>query len=1206
MSTEDTADIAWTLASQTGIADQALTYVQSTGCDGSNVGSSTAVTLPAGARSYGLTGLVADTFYKVHVATNALPGSISNGYQVWFKTAAPATWVAAPVFTSPAAGTCPVLETATAADLAWTLSSQVGISGQTLTYVQSTGCDGSNVGSSTVVTLSAGARSYALSALNPDTFYKAYVETNASAGYHDNGAPIWFKTASMIPEDECSGTTVGYRYEISFGVDYPNNRAPKFTSATAQPSTVESGGVVQLAAAATDPDGDSLSYYWQVPSGEYSSCSNDFRTVSWTAPTVDKTTEYEIYCEVGDKKGKVDRRYIKVIVTAPDGAQDVQAPVVSLSVPYAGQQIVSGDTVTVQWTAYDNVGLAYFKIEGYDTSTSSWATIDENVAGDARTMIWIADPTIDMMKVTAYDTSGNQGYSVSGAFLVLADPCQYGPDAPELYDLGASTSNNYVVLSWSQDSCADGYEIQVYRNTQSVLWSTYSTAEDTYTVQDLEDDTYYFRVKATSSSAGDSTWSNFESIVVDQSLPSEPDNNPPSKPVLMSPADGILEVPVNGTSLTWAATDPDSDPLVSDVYLGTTPDPSGLSFGISTMAEVVNSLEYNRMYYWKVVVRDNRGGTASSEVNSFVTAGYTIPAAPSGLTGNAVSNAKVDLEWVDNSSNETTFVVERKLGSDPWIAIETIGMDATKYSDTSGLVPTLTYYYRISACNQSGCSVPSSSVEVAAANTNPEIDPTVPDIALSNDQNKNIDIGYYKKDETDFGADLTWSVSDVDLSLVDVIIDGDIMEIVPTGVIGSDQIMLRLSDSDGGYDEQVVTVTVEGDASVPEWTGVPDVFVGMNETDERAVDLWNYVTDEKNDDGSLVYTIPMTTDSSCGATITGGEYLGLYPVRDFTGVCDVTVRADNGVMSADTNIRVYVVDIPIADAGIDAGSDAGTGTDTDTGSDADTDNDADADADTDTDADSDTDNDADSDGDADSDNDTDSGDTDWDTGTDIPFDAGFDAGGDADSDSDSDSDADADADSDTDSDGDTDSGGDADADADADTDGDSDADGDTDADADSDTDGDTDGDTDADADTDGDADTDADADADNDSDTDLDAGFDAGADAGADAGTDTDTVTSTGSSDTDGDTDGDTDSDTDGDTDSDTDGDADSDGDTDSDTDSDSDGDADTDTAEDAGSGDDGSGSCSCAVIGYGGIESRGAAASIIPTILWLALGSRS
>ncbi len=72
---------------------------------------------------------------------------------------------------------------------------------------------------------------------------------------------------------------------------------------------------------------------------------------------------------------------------------------------------------------------------------------------------------------------------------------------------------------------------------------------------------------------------------------------------------------------------------------------------------------------------------------------------PSGLSVTATSNSTTTLNWLDNSNNETTFKIERKLGeSGVYTQIATVAANVTTYADSS-LTPNSYYYYRIRSNN---------------------------------------------------------------------------------------------------------------------------------------------------------------------------------------------------------------------------------------------------------------------------------------------------------------------------------------------------------------------------------------------------------------------------------------------------------------------------------------------------------------------------
>jgi hypothetical protein len=105
-------------------------------------------------------------------------------------------------------------------------------------------------------------------------------------------------------------------------------------------------------------------------------------------------------------------------------------------------------------------------------------------------------------------------------------------------------------------------------------------------------------------------------------------------------------------------------------------------------------------YYYRVVAF-NLAGDSNDSNEADAT---TYPAAPSDLSATVLTLTKVDLSWTDNSSGEEGFTIERKKESDgTYEEIATVSSNTESYSDeeVSGFT---TYYYRISAFNDSGSS----------------------------------------------------------------------------------------------------------------------------------------------------------------------------------------------------------------------------------------------------------------------------------------------------------------------------------------------------------------------------------------------------------------------------------------------------------------------------------------------------------------------
>jgi hypothetical protein len=104
-----------------------------------------------------------------------------------------------------------------------------------------------------------------------------------------------------------------------------------------------------------------------------------------------------------------------------------------------------------------------------------------------------------------------------------------------------------------------------------------------------------------------------------------------------------------------------------------------------------------------------------------------VPAAPGGLAASAVAPSQINLSWMDNSTDEAGFTVER--ASSPtgaWVQIGTTAASVVSYADNS-VNPQSTFTYRVRATNASG----SSAYSNAASATTPAAAPAAPSLLTS-------------------------------------------------------------------------------------------------------------------------------------------------------------------------------------------------------------------------------------------------------------------------------------------------------------------------------------------------------------------------------------------------------------------------------------------------------------------------------------------
>ncbi|MBI4582927.1 MAG: lamin tail domain-containing protein [Planctomycetes bacterium] len=118
-------------------------------------------------------------------------------------------------------------------------------------------------------------------------------------------------------------------------------------------------------------------------------------------------------------------------------------------------------------------------------------------------------------------------------------------------------------------------------------------------------------------------------------------------------------------------------------------------------------LRAGTLYSYRVRAVNAQGPSAYSNIVSRETA--DLPAAPSGLVVTGVTGASISLSWVDNSTVETSFELERAAGGGDFALLAALPANTQTSIDT-GLTIGQTYSYRVRALNSFGASAYSNTV----------------------------------------------------------------------------------------------------------------------------------------------------------------------------------------------------------------------------------------------------------------------------------------------------------------------------------------------------------------------------------------------------------------------------------------------------------------------------------------------------------------
>lgn len=99
----------------------------------------------------------------------------------------------------------------------------------------------------------------------------------------------------------------------------------------------------------------------------------------------------------------------------------------------------------------------------------------------------------------------------------------------------------------------------------------------------------------------------------------------------------------------------------------------------------------------------------------------TPPTAPSGLQALAAGPGAIDLDWLDNATDEDSFEVEASPDNSAWSVVATLGANTTTFTH-DGLAPQTTRWYRVRARNGAGYSGYSNSVFATTDPAPPEVE----------------------------------------------------------------------------------------------------------------------------------------------------------------------------------------------------------------------------------------------------------------------------------------------------------------------------------------------------------------------------------------------------------------------------------------------------------------------------------------------------
>lgn len=578
--------------------------------------------------------------------------------------------------------------------------------------------------------------------------------------YYCSDAPRipYFSTPNL----QYNGIPLGIAYEASPATSSDNARCINSTAATVAAfrsatspfpaasssltATAVSSGQVNLAWTDNATNETGFLVQRSVDQSAWIELANlPVNTLSYSDPTVGAGVTYYFKVTAYNSSGSAPASNIAMVTTP---AMPKPGSPTSLAA-----SAVSNSQINLTWTDASTNEDGFRVERSVDGTTFSALT---NLAANA---ISFADTSLTSSttywyRIYAYNSGGSSSYSNTvSATTQVPTPV---PAAPSTLALTVKSASS-IALTWKDNSTTEsGFKIE--RSTDGVTFTQVTSVAVgivAYTDSSLSPSKkYWYRVCAYNA-GGNSTYTAAASATT-QALPT-----PPTAPSTLT----VTVVSNSSLKLGWK----DNSTNETGFKIERSTDGTNFTLVTNTLASVItftdSGLASATKYYYRVRAYNDGGLSAYTTVVSATTsAPPTPPIAPTTLAVSVVSSSSLKLTWLDKSTNETGFMIERSPDGTSFTQITTAGAGVLNFTDT-GLTASTKYYYRVRAYNSGGNSAYTS---VASATTSaPPAAPAAPtSLSLTVKSSSQINLSWSDKSTNETGFKIERSTDGVTFSQI--------------------------------------------------------------------------------------------------------------------------------------------------------------------------------------------------------------------------------------------------------------------------------------------------------------------------------------------------------------------------------------------------------------------------------------------------------